>query len=136
PIAAIRPSRTRRSAAYRGAPVPSTTVPPRIKISLNSYLLLVLGCERSLTTQNQNLLGQAHAINLRRVPGDNLLLLGFGHSLEVLGDPLLGMRPGAVRVGVVRGPHQGVDPDRVALAHRHRVLDEGELDVFLPVIAR
>src|SRR5439155_10150578 len=83
-----------------------------------------------------SLLAYADPVEPRGVLVRDRAALGGGHTLEHLGDDLPRAGPVAPVVGVVRRPHERLEPDRVAVLHTVFVDDEGEHPVRAHVLAR
>src|SRR5262245_61164999 len=76
------------------------------------------------------------AIELGGVAAGDQAALVVRHVLEVLGKNLARLRPRAVGVRIVGGPHDVVQPAAMALRHARQVLDEGRVSLAVPVVAR
>src|SRR5579883_2837931 len=122
PIEAMRPSRTPTSARRAGPPVPSTTVPPRMRrSSTDRFLPLCRG---------QGMAEQAGRVQV----GHGGHLVGR-QAVEAPGEELLGVGPARVGVRVVALHHDVVDADPIADPQRGRVVDAAEPEVALHGLA-
>src|SRR4051795_355133 len=130
-----RPTSTMRlplmatSAVRSGAPVPSTTVPPRTKRSCSAIACLVSSRRRGEG-------GGVEAVELGHVPAEDGLALLVGQVARLLGDHVLAPRPRRVAVGEVVGPHEPAPVHGVGEAERGPVVLERRVDVLGEVLAR